>query len=491
VGEAVPNAYEAYQCLDSFGPTWVAVRTIPAIVLAMPMVWWCRSRLNLFPSKYLVNIKTLVQCALMASVAWAAYSFLAVSVVRVPDGSFHARPIMVAGYFIGNYVTLLSIVPWALIVRLDYRKGQLRHLLTRVTHSKLIPDAICLFVPVLLLLAWMSLRTDATQRQILEMAMFVPVAWLTLKHGWRAAALGGTVAITCTALLHADTPDPALIETQLFLGLAVTGLYAMGARISTQLAHEENERLATLGVQRSAKQNLQLSERRLRQAAEKLEFVAGTLHITNGRFLEHMRRVMPNVESHAFYKQAIAAQQQVYELAESLHPVAWRERGLPAALHETVARALDEAGIAYSCEIRGRGFSALEPAVLTAAYRTACEAIVFVCAKLTCSHVRLTIRAGATHGHHWVVVRVEGHYSESDDGITNALYRNEHRRDLSAKLGTNARDVNEMRSHVEIFNGCLHVIPSEACTRVTALLHSGTTQVRKQETPAPMRLWVS
>jgi hypothetical protein len=491
VGEAIPNAYTAYQCLDSFGANWVALRSIPPMVLAMPLVWLCRSRLNLFPSKRLVNIKTLVQCILMVSTTWAAYSYAAVSMVRVPDGSFHAHPAMAAGYLIGNYVTLLSIVPWALIVRLDYRKGQLHNLLKRVTNSKLIPDAVCLFVPALLLLAWMSLKTDATQRQIIEMAMFVPVAWLTLKHGWRAAALGGTVAITCTALLHADTPDPALIETQLFLGLTITGLYAMGARISTQLAHEENERLATLGVQRAERQTLQLSERRLRQAAERLEFVAGTLHITNGRFLEHMRRVMPNIENHAFYKQAVAAQQQVYELAESLHPVAWRDRGLPAALHETVARALDEAGIAYSCEIRGRGFSALEPAVLTAAYRTACEAIVYVCAKLTCSHVRLAIRAGATHGHHWVVVRIEGRYSESDDGIAHALYRSEHRRDLGAKLGTNTRDINEMRSHVEIFNGCLHIVPSEACTRVTALLHSGATQVRKQETAAPMRLWVS
>lgn len=489
IGEAIPNAYEAYLCLHAFGPAWVMMRSIPPIILAMPLVWWCRSRLNLFPTKHLVDIKVLLVCVLLASTLWMGYSYISVSLVRVPDGSFHAQPIMAAGYFIGNYVTLLSIVPWALIARLDYHKGHMRAQVERIIRSKLVVDAVCLFVPILLLFAWMSLKTDATQRQIIEMAMFIPVAWLTLKHGWRAAALGGTLAITCNALLHADTPDLPLIETQLFLGFAITGLYAMGARISAQLTRETEEKFIATNVQSTARQSLQFSERRLRQAAESLEFVAGTLHVNNHRFLEQMRRVVPNIEDHAFYKQALAAQQQVYRLAESLHPVAWRDRGLPAALHETVARTLDEAGIAYSCQIKGRGFHSLEPAVLAAAYRAICEAIAHVCTKITCSLVHLKVRAGETNGQRWIVICVEGHYS--DDGIAHALFHNERRRQLGAKLGAYARDVDEMRSHAEIFNGQLHVRSSDDHMKITALLRSGTLELQKSSAPAPMRLWVS
>lgn len=489
IGEAIPNAYDVYRCLDSFGPAWAAVRIVPPILLAMPLAWWCRRRLNIFPTKHLVDIKVLLVCVLLASIIWMGYSYLAVSLVRIPDGSFHAQPIMAAGYFMGNYVTLLSVIPWALIARLDYRKGHMRSQLQQIIHSKLVPDALCLFVPILLLFAWVSLKIDTQQRQIIEMAMFIPVAWLTLKHGWRAAALGGTLALTCNALLHADVPDLALIETQLFLGLVITGLYAMGAQISVQLAKEKEERFTATSVQSTARQSLQFSERRLRQAAESLEFVAGTLHLTHSRLLEQIRHTLPNIEDHAFYKQAVAAQQQVHQLAERLHPVAWRDRGLPAALHETVARTLDEAGIAYSCEIKGRGFHSLEPAMLAAAYRTICEAIAYACGKITCSMIRLKVRAGQTNGRRWLVVRVQGHCS--DDGIASALYYSERRRNLGAKLGAHAQNIDEMRSHVEIFDGHLHVRSLDECTCVTALLYSGALSTRKLAATTQTRLWVS
>ena len=38
IGEAIPNAYEAWQCLDTFGPTWVAIRMIPEMLVGMPIV---------------------------------------------------------------------------------------------------------------------------------------------------------------------------------------------------------------------------------------------------------------------------------------------------------------------------------------------------------------------------------------------------------------------------------------------------------------------
>jgi signal transduction histidine kinase len=203
-----------------------------------------------------------------------------------------------------------------------------------------------------------------------------------------------------------------------------------------------------------------------------------------------MRRIVPNIESHAFYKQAIATQNQVYRLAESMHPVAWRERGLPAALNETVARALDEAGIAYRCEINGRGFTRLAPAVLTATYRTACEAVVYVTSRLACTRVNLMLRGGETRGKRWVVLRVEGLLEET--GVASAVYHSEERKRLAAKLGANMLDVPEMRDHVSIFDGVLHLRMPEGQLRITALLHDA---VQEEQRPAfapapPLRLWV-
>jgi two-component system, NarL family, sensor histidine kinase FusK len=489
IGEAIPNTYEAYQCLGDLGATWVAVRMVPEILLSMPVVWWCRTRLGVFPTRHLVNIKSLLLCVLFVSLVLSTYSYILVSVARVTDDALPVTPVMAAGYFVGNYAGLLTLVPWALIARLEYRKGQIRSQLKRIASSPMLPDALGIAVPVIALMAWAAKHASPAQVPLLEMAMFIPAAWLTVKHGWRAAALAGTAVIICNALLHPDTPDLGLIEIQMALCVAITGMYALGARVTAQKIKNEREQFAAMNVQQVAMQSLQATERKMKVAAERLEFVAGSLHVTNSRFLEHMKRIVPNVESHSFYKQAATAHAQVYKLAESLHPAAWRDRGLPAALNETIARALDEAGIAYSCEIGGRGFSFLEPSVLTALYRTACEAIVYTASNLTCSRIKLKIRAGETHNHRWVVIRVEGHLNDNE--VANAVYFTEHRRDLSAKLGTNVASVEEMRSHTRLFGGNTHVRSKADRVTVTALLHSRAEEVRKRKASAPLRLWVN
>jgi two-component system, NarL family, sensor histidine kinase FusK len=489
VGEAIPNAYEAYLCLADLGATWVAVRTLPEILLSMPVVWLCRSKLNVFPSKHLVNIKSLLLCVLFVALVLSTYSYILVSVARVTADAPPVTPVMAAGYFVGNYAGLLTLVPWALIARLEYRKGRIKAQLKRMASSPMLPDALGIAVPVIALMAWAAKNASATQVPLLEMAMFIPAAWLTVKHGWRAAAFGGTMVIVCNALLHADTPDLGLIEIQMALCVAITGLYALGATITAQKISDEREQFAARNVRQVAIQTLQMSERKMKVAAERLEFVAGSLHITNGRLLEHMKRIVPNVESHSFYKQAVAAHAQVYKLAESLHPSAWRDRGLPAALNDTIARALDEAGIAYSCEIGGRGFSFLEASVLTALYRTACEAIVYVASNLTCSRIKLRVRAGETNNHRWVVVRVDSHLDENE--VANAVYFTEHRRDLGVKLGANAVNVEEMRAHARVFDGNVHVRSWSDRVTITALLHGRVKEVQKRKASAPLRLWVN
>lgn len=489
VGEAIPNAYEAWQCLDSFGHTWVAIRMVPEMLLGMPVVWLCRSKLNIFPTKHLVNIKTLLVCILLVSVTLSAYSYALISVLHITSGPFRSTPMMAAGYLTGNYAGLLTLVPWALIARLDYRNGRMKDQIKRMWSSKLLMDALGIAAPVIVLMAIVASNSDPAQAELIEMAMFIPAAWLTVKHGWRAAAFAGTLVIICNSILQPDLPTLGVVEVTAVLCLAVSGLYALGAKVTAQNLRDERERVAAYEAQRAARQNLVLNERRMRSAAERLEYVAGSLHITNARILENMRRIIPNIETHGFYKQAITAQEQVYRLSESLHPSAWRERGLPAALNETIARALDEAGIAYSCEISGRGFMWLEPTLHSAIYRTACEAIVYVSTQRMCSRIKLRLRAGETRGHRWVVVRIEGLLEDNE--VANAVYFKERRRDLAAKLGTNLFGLDEMRTHAQAFDGELHVRSTAEQLRVTALLHSHSAEVQKEKVSAPLRLWVN
>jgi two-component system, NarL family, sensor histidine kinase FusK len=491
VGEALPNAYNAYVCLDTLGLTWVAARFIPPSLLMMPVIWWSRTRMPPLPSRYLVDIKALIVAVLLASASGMVYSSVMYSLsADTVSHPISADPMIAVAYFMGPYLSILSVVPWALMARLDYRPGHLRELVRKTLESKLLIDTVVLLVPALAVLTWVGFVGSNEVRPIAPMTMFLPLAWLTLRHGWRAAAVGGALAIACICLATPSEPNPTTYATQAFLIIGVTSLFALGARISAQLVQERQEREAALNVQRLARQSLQLGEQRMRQTSQALEYLAGTLHLTNGRLLEQMRRIVPNIESHAFYKQALATQTQVYKLAESMHPIAWRERGLPAALNETIARALDEAGIAYRCEITGRGFTRLPPAVLTATYRTACEAVVYVSSRLACTRVKLILRGGETNGRRWVVLRVEG--ALDDTGVANAVYLTEERQRLASKLGASALDVAEMRDQVRIFDGQLHLrMPGEKL-RITALLHDATQEVRSSKAAsAPLRLWVS
>lgn len=489
-GEAVPNGYEVFQCLDSLGPTWVAIRSIPPFAVAMPIVWVCRTWMPPFPSKNLVDIKALLVCALSISVGGMVYSTVAHAVEKNPTTPFAL--ISAASFFLGPYLAILSVVPWVVMAKLDHQEGHLREQFRRMLASRLFLDTVALLIPAFAVLTWVGEIGNDQVKQIAPLAMFIPMAWLTLRYGWRAVAVAGPLAIACISIPIPilDDFESKTFATQTFLAVAVSCLFALGGRISVQLAQEEKDRHSALSVQRLAKQNLQLSEQRMRQTSQALEYLAGALHITNGRLLDQMRRIVPNIESHAFYKQAISTQNQVCRLAESMHPVAWRERGLPAALNETVARALDEAGIAYRCEINGRGFTRLAPAVLTATYRTACEAVVYVTSRLACTRVKVILRGGETHGKRWVVLRVEGVLEET--GVASAVYHSGERKRLAAKLGTSMLDVPEIRDHVSIFDGLLHLrMPSDRL-QITALLQDSMQEEQRLDLrPAPpLRLWV-
>lgn len=492
-GEAVSNFCEVYPCLDSLGLAWVIARSIPPFIFVMPIVWWCRTYVPPLPARRVIDIKALIICVLLVSLGGMLYSTLAGFVATPADGSSAFGPSWVILFFLGPYLAILSVTPWVLMIGLDYRRGHLREQVKKILASKLTLEIGLFLVPLIVLLEWPDIHGNEQIKLLIPMAMFVPLTWLTLKHGWRGAAVGCPIVIACIAL---PVPLENLFEeklfptaAQVFLVLSVTGLFALGARISEQLTHEQAERRSALNVQRLARQSIHIHEQRMRRTSRALEYLAGNLHMTNAGLFERMRRVVPNVESHAFYKQAMTTQSQMYRLAESMHPLAWRERGLPAALNETIARALDEAGIAYRCDITGRGFTRLAPSVLAATYRTACEAVVYMCARLACTSVHLTLRGGETNGRRWVVLRVEG--TLEPVGTVNAVYPNGERHWLPSTLGASALELTEIRDQVSIFDGILHTEVFRDGLRITALLHDAMHEVqRSTASVTPLRLWV-
>jgi glucose-6-phosphate-specific signal transduction histidine kinase len=472
IGELVPQSYFSFRCLEQFGLVYTLLMCVPFTAVAMPVVWRCRERMSLFPTKRHINIGTLLVCTILVSALWAAANMGILTTLKLAPGSapFHLSMFHAVQFFIGNYVGILSIVPLVMVVRQGAKAGHLREQSQRLLKSRLFLECVVLLIPILSLLAWVDINAKDDIKQIARMAMFLPVAWLVLKHGWRAAAFGGTVAIAYTCLTLASRPDPGILQAQAFMAFAVTCLLALGARISEQSQQEEAEQMHGQHAVMLAQQQLRLTELRMRRVAHALEHLGVSIQQSHGQLMTRLRHYSPGADERVYFRQASAAQQEVFQLADSVYPMMLRERGLTAALHRgTIARALDEAHVRYFCEFKGRGLSALSPDVHTAIYRFACEAVIYLFGQMKCSSIQLRLRGGETGGRRWAVLVVDGAADSANVSSDEVIMLDRDR--LAFKLGAHALELKEIRDQARVYGGELHERKVPGARRVSILLH--------------------
>jgi glucose-6-phosphate-specific signal transduction histidine kinase len=472
LAELGPALYYASPEQAPFGLAWQIGNSIPSILYAMPIVAWCKRSLGLFPSRYLIRAKALLICIALSAAVWTAVVVILLLTVVQPSGTPHPyqfQSIQAVQLFLGRYAGILTVVPIALALKLRKPKPWRDRLLEWIGNS-LLQESVVLLAPALAVLYWLNLHAPTDIKPVIRMAMLLPAAWLTMKHGWRAASVGTMAAIICIFVgMDSRIGDLDVIGAQAFIAFSVTCLLALGLRVSMQNAMEEQERIDAKAAVKLAQQGLYLCELRMRQASETLEKVAGNLQLTQTRLLNRFKHMIPPTEGQSYYKQMATTQHQVYQLVESMHPTAWRERGLPAALRETIGRALDEAGIGYRFELKGRGLSQLSPSVHAAIYRLACEAVVYVLAQHARSTITILLRGGLTHGQRWAVLRVEGKadYIETS-GPETAKHESQY---MAAKLGANNLSAIALRDYARLYNGELHTFTESNAFRMTALLH--------------------
>lgn len=485
LAEIGPQVYYSTPDQAPFGLAWQIGSSIPAILYAMPVVAWCKRRLDLFPSKRLVKANALLICVVLTSAVWTAIAVSLLLIVKqaaTVAHPYHFHSLEAVQLFLGRYAGILTILPIALALKLQKPEPWI----TRIVgwaKNQLALESLLLLLPTLAVLYWINHRVSADAQQVTRMAMFLPAAWLTIKHGWRAASIGIAAAMTCIFMDMESVPDLlGVAGAQAFITFSATCLFALGARVTVQNAVEEQERLDAKAAVKVAQQGMYLCELRMRQAAQTLEQVGGTLQLTQTRLLHRFKHMLPPMEGQTYYKQMADAQSQIYQLVESMHPTAWRERGLPAAMRETIGRSLDEAGIAYRFELKGRGLSQLSPGVHAAIYRLACEAVVYVFTRQAWSTITISLRGGFTHGQRWATLRIQGeadHTKATTPGKQETQY-------LAAKLGANSLGVMAMRDYARLYNGELHTFTEPHAFRVTALMHDVGQRAQESQAASPV-----
>ena len=486
LAEIGPLVYQNYAYLDQYGPAWTVLNSIPPILYAMPVVGWSRQRLMLFPSRRMVRVNALFICIVLASVVWTVDDFAVSAMVVEPPSIPHAyvfRPLDTVQIFLGRYIGILTLAPLALVLKLQ-PPVPLRARLSGLLKSPMVLEIALLLLPSLAILTWLSARVSADAQEVIRMSMFLLATWFIMKHGWRAAAASIAAVMACIFLNLPPAHNViGLVGEQAFIAFAATSLFALGTYVTAKNAAEEQEHLDAKAALKLAQQGLYLCEVRMRQAAQAMEQIGGTLQLTQTRLLNRFKHMLPITEGQNYYRQAAAMQYQMYRLAESMHPTAWRERGLPAALRETIGRALDEAGVSYRFDMKGRGLSQLSPGVHSAIYRLACEAVVHLCEQQPCTAISMSLRGGLTHGQRWAVLRVEGMVDM--DGVNDPAQRKSERQQLALKLGATGLGIAAMRDHVRLYDGELHVRTTQYKYQATALIHNASQRVKDVHSSSP------
>jgi glucose-6-phosphate-specific signal transduction histidine kinase len=406
VGETLSQLPMAIDCAKDFGVLWSTLMPVPGICFSGPIIYAFRERKWLFDRHGGVNVGMLLACALAVAVVMMGDDMVLLSTVVYPPGvpPVHHDHIALQ-WLLGNFLGILTVVPTVLVVRQALLESGWRKLLHNVGDSRVVFESLCITVPVMALLLWVGF-TMPQSRNIVQIVMFLPVVTLALRHGWQGAAVGGTVSSLAVAWLMPARFDQSTIQAEVVIAFAISTMLLVGSRIAVLDRRAEQERKEVRTALALAQRNVHLGEMQLRMTVSALEQARETVRAGYTMMLGRLRHLQPAIDDGGYQRVALAAQDQLHGISDSLQPVAWRERGLPAALREgAMARMLDNAGIRYWCELKGP-LSCLSSTVHLAIYRMVCEAVAEGCSRKDVSDICVRIRGGDFQGRRWVVVSV-------------------------------------------------------------------------------------
>ena len=413
VADTAQQAYVSYICLDQFGLTWAVLNTISSLAYEGPVVWWLRERWRLFPSRGTVNMPMFVLCALIISIIATVETIVQVRFATLPPGYvIHYSPVT-ARMMLGNFMGVLTVAPITLVVYQSFAAANFRwqRWFPALLESRLFIEGSLGVFPLVAFLVWLGDQNPQV-RAMVQMAMFLPVIFMAFRHGWQGAAVAGTLASLGIVTLMPATNDPATMQAETLVAMAISTMLLVGARMTALTQRVEQERFDSRMAMALAHRNAALGEAQLRVTAQALDQLGQSIQGAFKLMLGRLRYLQPVPDDVSYRRHAERAQEQLFLLTDSLSPAVLREHGLPGALNQgALARVLHEAGIRYWCDLRGPvgGFPRELSLVV---YRVVCEAISETCLTHEPSDVLVKVRCGAGD-RTWAVVMIDLRWNPS------------------------------------------------------------------------------
>lgn len=475
VGEVASLGVSSYECGSTYGPAWTVLNMLPPIALAMPVVFWFhRHRAIVTQRGRAIHVNRLLALTLVVSGLWMVLFTGTVYLMRVPP-AYDAPGLLprLTRYFLGNFLGVLTVTPLVLAGLQTFKDQHWTwpKLLGALRTSRPVHEGLGLLLPLTALLCWVAILSVGDFHQVAQIALFVPVVWFSFRHGWKGAAVSGTLSSVAVALTIEQLRDPATMQAQAFIAFAVSSMLLWGAHISLLHRRDEEERLDTLRALELAQEGYIMSEARMRQTADAFESMGRGLLDAHLKLVDRFRHFLSESEEHLHRRESISSNVQVHRLVDGLFPRAWQTRGMLETLREGPIHSLmDDLGIHYGFVPIGDGLDRLSPHLQLAVYRLACETVAYQFARpdRTWVELRLTLRAGTWCGARWVALVLET--GSLGNGTPAGERPSMDRRLMLSRLGVCGFGLSSIRNRAGTFRGKVHERLTPVSHRISIFL---------------------
>jgi len=402
-------AWLGYLSLTSYaqlGALWALVNLIPPIAWYAPLVLMFREHWGLDPARGSTNMPALVVCSVAVSGIATMITIGQLQVTPLPSGSALHYEEIIPRLVLGNLLGVLTVTPVLLVWQqgLAATGWRWRTWLRQCSESRLAIEAAFAAAPFIGALCWAGGR-HGEMRDVVQLAMFLPVVVLAMRHGWRGAAVGGLLASAGIMVLMPRHDDAVALQAEAMMAVAIAAMLVIGARITYLDGRVEREQSEMRTALAQTQRQVNEEEAELRAVARALEefreSFQGVLHQMLGR--------AGNAEGAEPAKGAALRGGQLAPprgAVDPLHPSMLAEWGLPGALGEdALARLLHDAGMDYSWDLRGP-VKLLRQGTNLALYRIVLETLADACSQRDVAAVRIRIRCGELR-RSWAVAVVD------------------------------------------------------------------------------------
>ncbi len=260
----------------------------------------------------------------LATALWSTLCNLAVNAVLGGPAGAASLDTLVR-YWLGDYLgTLMFVLPALLWVRRDEMPK---------SSACFQRDGVLSIAAGTALSGTVAFVDDPLLREFVMVLLVLPAIVLTLRHGWRGAALGVVLANVAVALsmpkiVEQGIHDAQAFVVQILLAATATCLFAFGSRISSAYRHmREFGRVREQALQ-FAQTGFLSAERTLRQRVVDYSDVSFQMNRMRRNVVEYLRSRGHYAAAMEMTRTGVIQSQLLHEYVTALYPLGIETHGL-------------------------------------------------------------------------------------------------------------------------------------------------------------------